>query len=129
MGADCGDAESRCLHSRPEPEPRIAGSSHGHQAQGGKEMSHQNEGQDRLDYRETADITEVHASVLREHAEPRAGTMPIPVWLGVLCAGALTWAGAYVGMFHSGFSGKVYNEYESSPSAFFPLKSGQQGGG
>lgn len=92
-------------------------------------MSHQNEGQDRLDYRETADITEVHASVLREHAEPRAGTMPIPTWLGVICAGALTWAGAYVGMFHGGFSGKVYNEYSSTPAAFFPLKAGQQGGG
>lgn len=92
-------------------------------------MSHQNEGQDRLDYRETADITEVHASVLREHAEPRAGTMPIPTWLGVICAGALTWAGAYVGMFHGGFSGKVYNEYASTPAAFFPLKTGQEGGG
>lgn len=92
-------------------------------------MSYPNEGQDRLDYRETSDITEVHASVLREHAEPRAGSMPIPMWLGVLCAGALTWAGAYIGMFHSGFSGKVFNEYESNPSAFFPLKSGQQGAG
>lgn len=92
-------------------------------------MSHQNEGQDRLDYRETADITEVHASVLREHAEPRAGTMPIPTWLGVVCAGALTWAGAYIGVFHGGFSGNVYDEYASSPAAFFPLKAGQQGGG
>ena len=92
-------------------------------------MSHPNEGQDRLDYRETADITEVHASVLREHEEPRAGSMPIPMWLGVLCAGALTWAGAYIGIFHGGFSGKVYNEYESSPAAFFPLKGGQQGAG
>jgi mono/diheme cytochrome c family protein len=92
-------------------------------------MSHPNEGQDRLDYRESADITEVHASVLREHAEPRANSMPIPMWLGVLCAGALTWAGAYIGIFHGGFSGKVFNEYESSPAAFFPLKGGQQGGG
>jgi mono/diheme cytochrome c family protein len=92
-------------------------------------MSHANEGQDRLDYRETSDITEVHASVLREHEEPRAGSMPIPTWLGVLCAGALTWAGAYIGIFHGGFSGKVYNEYESNPAAFFPLKSNQQGGG
>jgi mono/diheme cytochrome c family protein len=92
-------------------------------------MSQPNEGQDRLDYRETSDITEVHASVLREHAEPRAGSMPIPTWLGVLCAAALTWAGVYIGIFHGGFSGKVYNEYESNPAAFFPLKGGQQGGG
>jgi mono/diheme cytochrome c family protein len=90
-------------------------------------MSHMNEGQDRLDYRETADITEVHASVVREHAEPRAGSMPIPTWLGVLCAGALCWAGIYVGMFHGGFSSKVYNEYDSSPVAFFGLKQKKDG--
>ena len=89
-------------------------------------MSQPNEGQERIDYRETADITEVHASITREHAEPRAGTMPIPTWLGVLSAGALCWAGLYVGMFHGGFSASVYNEYESTPSAFFPLP--QSGG-
>jgi mono/diheme cytochrome c family protein len=88
-------------------------------------MSQPNEGQERIDYRETADITEVHAAISREHAEPRAGTMPIPMWLGALSAGALCWAGAYVGMFAGGFSPSVYNEYESSPAAFFPLpKSG-----
>src|SRR5215207_8091228 len=92
-------------------------------------MSHPNEGQDRLDYRETSDITEVHASVLREHAEPRAGSMPIPMWLGILCAGALTWAGVYIGIFHGGFSGKIFNENESNPTAFFPLKGGQKAGG
>jgi mono/diheme cytochrome c family protein len=92
-------------------------------------MSQPNEGQDRLDYRETSDITEVHASVIREYPEPRAGSMPIPTWVGVLSAAALCWAGVYVGMFHGGFKGTVYNEYESSPAVFFPLKSGQQGGG
>ena len=90
-------------------------------------MSQPNEGPDRLDYFETADITEVHASIAREHAEPRAGTMPIPTWLGALCAGALCWAGVYVGVFHGGFNANVYNEYESNPSAFFPLPAGQQG--
>lgn len=92
-------------------------------------MSQPNEGQDHLDYRETADVTEVHASVLREHAEPKVDTMPIPTWLGVLCTGALCWAGAYVGMFHGGFSSSVYNEYESNPSAFFPLPKGTDSGG
>ena len=92
-------------------------------------MSQPNEGQDRLDYSETADITEVHASIAREHAEPSAGTMPIPTWLGVLCAAVLCWAGVYIGIFNGGFSAKIYNEYESGPSAFFPLPGGQQGGG
>ncbi len=82
-------------------------------------MSQPNE--DRIDYRETADITEVHAAIAREHAEPQAGTMPIPTWLGVLSAAAICWAGVYVGMFHGGFSSSVYNEYESNPQAFFPL--------
>ena len=84
-------------------------------------MSQPNEGQDRLDYQETADITEVHAAIAREHAEPSADVTPIPTWLSVVCAAALCWAGIYVGMFNGGFSGKVYNEYESNPSAFFPL--------
>ncbi len=84
-------------------------------------MSQPNEGQDRLDYRETDDITEVHAAIARENAEPSAEATPIPTWLSIVCAGALCWAGVYVGMFNGGFSPKVYNEYESSPSAFFPL--------
>jgi mono/diheme cytochrome c family protein len=84
-------------------------------------MSQPNEGQDRLDYQETADITEVHAAIAREHAEPSADVTPIPMWLSVVCAGALCWAGAYIGVFNGGFSGKVFNEYESSPAAFFPL--------
>jgi mono/diheme cytochrome c family protein len=32
-----------------------------------------------------------------------------------------------VGVFHGGFNANVYNEYESNPSAFFPLPAGQQG--
>jgi mono/diheme cytochrome c family protein len=92
-------------------------------------MSQPNEGQDRLDYQETADITEVHAAISREHAEPSAEVTPIPTWLSVVCAAALCWAGAYIGIFHGGFNGKVYNEYESSPSAFFPLPGGALAGG
>jgi mono/diheme cytochrome c family protein len=84
-------------------------------------MSQPNEGPDRLDYMETADVTEVHAAIAREHAEPRADVTPIPTWLSIVCAIALVWAGAYIGVFHGGFSPKVYNEYESSPVAFFPL--------
>jgi mono/diheme cytochrome c family protein len=92
-------------------------------------MSQPNEGQDRLDYQETADITEVHAAIAREHAEPSAEVTPIPTWLSIVCAAALCWAGAYIGIFHGGFNGKVYNEYESSPAAFFPLPGGALVGG
>ncbi len=84
-------------------------------------MSQPNEGQDRMDYLETSDVTEVHAAIAREHAEPSADVTPIPTWLSIVCAGALCWAGIYVGIFHGGFNPKVYNEYDSSPAAFFPL--------
>jgi len=91
-------------------------------------MSQPSEGQDRLDYIETADITEVHAAIAREHAEPSADVTPIPTWLSLVCAVAMVWAGAYVGVFHGGFDPKVYNEYESSPMPFFPLPQKSIGG-
>jgi len=91
-------------------------------------MSQPNERQDRLDYQETADITEVHAAIAREHAEPSADVTPIPTWLSIVCAATLCWAGIYVGIFHGGFNPKVYNEYESNPTAFFPLPGGATSG-
>ena len=79
-----------------------------------------NQGPDRIDYRESADITEVHASVQREKPEPSADVTPMPLWLTGICAGAMVWAGTYFGVFHGGLSANVYNEYESSPAILFP---------
>ena len=79
-----------------------------------------NQGPDRIDYRESADITEVHASVQREKPEPSADTTPMPLWLTGVCAGAMVWAGTYFGVFHGGLSANIYNENESSPAALFP---------
>ena len=84
-------------------------------------MSTPNEGSDRIDYHETADITEVHAAVEREKPEPSADVTPIPLWLTGVCAIATIWAGVYFGVFNGGLSGSVYNEYESSPAVLFPL--------
>ena len=78
-----------------------------------------NQGPDRIDYRESADITEVHASVQREKPEPSADTTPMPLWLTGVCAGAMVWAGTYFGVFHGGLSANIYNENESSPAALF----------
>lgn len=78
------------------------------------------QGSDRIDYRETADITEVHASVQREKPEPSADVTPMPLWLTGVCAGAMVWAGTYFGIFHGGLSANVYNEFESSPAVLFP---------
>ena len=81
-----------------------------------------NQGPDRIDYRESADITEVHASVQREKPEPSADVTPMPLWLTGICAGAMVWAGTYFGIFHGGLSASVYNEYESSPAVLFPQR-------
>lgn len=80
-----------------------------------------NEGPERIDYRETQDVTEVHASVKREHSEPIAESTPIPLWLTAVCGVAVVWAGIYFGVFHGGLSGNVYNEYGSSPDKLWPL--------
>jgi len=78
-------------------------------------------GSDRIDYHETPDVTEVHAAIQREHKDPVTNVTPVPLWVTLLCGVAVCWAGAYVGMFHGGFSSNVYNEYESSPVALFSL--------
>jgi len=78
-------------------------------------------GSDRVDYRESSeDLTEVHAAILRENPEPSANVTPIPLWLITICGVAVTWAGAYLGMFHGGFRGDVFNERLSSPDLLFP---------
>ena len=86
-----------------------------------------NEGPERIDYRETSDVTEVHAAIKREHRDPSAEVTPIPLWLTAVCGIAICWAGAYIGVFNGGFSADVYNEYESSPSLLFPIP--QKAGG
>jgi len=74
---------------------------------------------DRADYRETNDITEVHAAIKREHAEPSSENMPVPVWLLIISAVAIGLASTYLGLFHGGFSGEVFNERDSSPKLIF----------
>ena len=78
-------------------------------------------GPDRIDYREdTADLSEVHAAILRENPEPSAAVTPIPLWLITICGIAVAWAGAYLGMFNGGFRGDIFNERLSSPDLLFP---------
>ena len=84
-------------------------------------MSNPHQSPGRIDYQETADITEVHAAVQREKPEPSADVTPMPMWLTGVCAAALVWAGLYFGIFNGGLSGNVFNEYQSSPAVLFPL--------
>jgi mono/diheme cytochrome c family protein len=92
-------------------------------------VSYPNEGPDRIDYQETADVTEVHAAVQREKPEPSADVTPLPLWLTGVTAAAVVWAGVYFGIFNGGLSGNVYNEYDSSPAVLFPLPQKAGGGG
>ena len=78
------------------------------------------EGPERIDYHETPDVTEVHAAVKREHRDPGADVTPIPLWLAAVCGIAVAWAGAYLGVFHGGFSASVFDENKSSPALLFP---------
>ena len=73
-------------------------------------------------------MTEVHGAIKREHSDPRADVTPIPMWLTTVCGIAICWAGAYLGVFHGGFSPNVFNERESSPALLFP-GTGKKGGG
>ncbi len=83
-------------------------------------MSHPNEGQDRLDYQETADVTEVHAAIAREHAEPSADVTPIPTWLSIVCAVSLCWAGAYIGVFQRRLQREGLQRIREQPGRLFP---------
>jgi mono/diheme cytochrome c family protein len=85
-----------------------------------------NEGPESIDYKETSDVTEVHSAIQREHRDPVAEVTPVPLWLTILSAASLCWAGAYLGVFHGGFSGNIYNEYQSSPTALFPLPASKE---
>src|SRR5947199_1250529 len=86
-------------------------------------------GPDRIDYKETpGDLTDVHAAIEREHPEPSADVTPIPMWLTAVCGFAIACAGVYLGMFHGGFRGDVYNERYSDPDILFPqAKAGGKG--
>jgi len=55
----------------------------------------------------------------------------MPLWLTGVCGVAIAWAGIYFGLFMGGINGNVFNEYESTPAALFPLpeKAGGAGAG
>ena len=43
------------------------------------------QGSEQIDYRETPDLTEVHAAIQRENKDPSADVTPVPLWVTVLC--------------------------------------------
>lgn len=84
-----------------------------------------------VDYRETSDITEAHGAVEREHSVGTPGGVPVPLWLLGVCAVAVFWAGAYLGMFSGGFSANTFDEsagQEKGPPPGLASATGAAGG-
>ena len=79
-------------------------------------MDPKNSPRDRVDYQETPeDLTDVHAPTQREHSDPTADVTPMPTWLTAVCGLAVATGAFYLGSFHGGFRGDVFNERMSSP--------------
>lgn len=74
-------------------------------------------GANEIDYRETPDITQVHAAIQREHGEPLTQAVPIPLWLMMVFGLVLCWGSYYLGSYSGGFSGSVFNEQSGAGAA------------
>jgi len=83
-------------------------------------------GPNHIDYRETADLTSVHAAVQREHSVGTPGSVPMPLWLMALCGVAIFWAGT---SFSGGFGASYFSpdNYSVHPGEEIAAKPG--GGG
>ena len=63
------------------------------------------------DSAEDVDVREIHAAILREHAEPREGREPTPLWLITLIGVVLFWSGFYLQRYSGGFKPLVFDEH------------------
>ena len=85
-------------------------------------------GPNHIDYRETEDLTNVHAAAHREHSVGTPGAVPMPHWLMALCGVAIFWAGT---SFSGGFGGSYFSadNYSVHPgSGGGPARGGGPGG-
>lgn len=69
---------------------------------------------------EGADLTTMHAPIMREQHDPRDGYEPIPLWLATLFGVLLFWGGYYLATYNGGFDANVLDE---QPAARFALPS------
>jgi mono/diheme cytochrome c family protein len=85
-------------------------------------------GPNHIDYRETADLTSVHAAVQREHNVGTPGAVPMPLWLMALCGIAIFWAGT---SFSGGFGASYFSadNYSVHPGAEAAVGGAAGGGG
>jgi len=65
---------------------------------------------DSLSTRETSEgrVVEIHEPIYREHAEPRDGYEPPPMWLWFFVIALMGFGGWYLGQYSAGFDPSVY---------------------
>ena len=90
------------------------------------EQAHGMPGAHEIDYRESMNVTHVHAAIQREKKEPLSAGVPIPFWLMGLFFVIFGWGSYYLGMFSGGYSGDVFDE---SAGGFRAREKGGAGGG
>jgi mono/diheme cytochrome c family protein len=61
------------------------------------------------------DVLKVTAAAKREHPDPVEAQHPLPGGLLLLFGVIVCFAGVYLGVYHGGFQGNIYNESESTP--------------
>lgn len=91
-------------------------------------MSNEEPKPENIDYEEKTSVVDVHASVKREKAEPRAGMEPVSQWAVFAGALVLMLGAGYLGAYNGGFEMDntfAVAGYEPAPR---PLREGETGG-
>lgn len=73
---------------------------------------------------DSRDAHKVTASAKRELPDPAEGNQSLPPALLLIFAAIICFAGVYLGIYHGGFQGSVYNESESTPDLLSSRKNG-----
>ncbi|HWB58255.1 MAG TPA: cytochrome c [Chthoniobacteraceae bacterium] len=79
-----------------------------------------------IDYRETNNITHVHAAIQREKMDPLSGSVPVPIWLMCIFILIFGWGAYYLGEFNGGYDGSQFSETAGTGSS---KKGGASAGG
>ena len=63
-------------------------------------------------------VNRMHDTVMREHAEPRDGFEPVPMWVSLIFGGLLFWGGLYIGSNSADFRRDVYDRSDLRMAGF-----------
>lgn len=69
---------------------------------------------------ENNDVMDIHAPILREQPEPREGFEPLSLWVVVLVAGLLFFAGSYLTRYSGGFKADHFDEGHINDASELP---------